>query len=108
LPGPDVDLPLPSSSHAKNEWSFNSTSFTCLHGVNRTNLRFFIFYNQGIFVTKLLKLTLYHPQGKCKIKRTIFPVITLYSTDQGHRLISLSSQLFATLELFLNVLRVRM
>ena len=56
----------------------------------------------------LLKLALSHPKRKCKIKRTIIPVIIVSVTDQGHRLISFSSQLFVTLVLFLKVLRVRM
>ena len=61
-----------------------------------------------VCVTLLLKYTLPHSKRKCKIKRPIFPAITLCATDQGHRLISLSSQLFATLELFLKVLRLCM
>jgi len=71
-------------------------------------LFFLLFYNQGIYVTLLLKFALSHPKRKCKIKRAIFPVIKVSAIDQGHRLISLSSQLFVTLELFLKVLRLRM
>jgi hypothetical protein len=69
---------------------------------------FRLFYNQGIYVTLLLKFALPHPKRKSKIKRTVVPGITVCATDQGHRLISLSSQLFVTLELFLKVLRSRM
>jgi hypothetical protein len=78
------------------------------HGVNCATLRFLTFLSSGYIVTLLLKFALSHPKRKRKIKRTIVPVIKVSAIDQGHRLISLSSQLFVTLELFLKVLRLRM
>jgi len=39
-----VDHSCPSSAEVKNEWSYTSTSPTCLHGLDREKFTFYVFY----------------------------------------------------------------